>query len=63
MSHNNVTDILLNWELQNEKIAHVVYGKTGQISDSAKYVGKDYVIKFSANLVSIKKTIDISHAL
>lgn len=63
MSQKKIRDILINWELENEKIADVVYGETGEISDSAKYVGEDYVIKFSANLGSIKKTIDISHAL
>ena len=62
MSQKKIRDILINWELENEKIADVVYGETGEISDSAKYVGEDYVIKFSANLGSIKKTIDISHA-
>ena len=63
LSHKKIMEILALWGMQEEKIADVVYGESGEISDTAKYVGEDYVIKYTNNLGNILKTISISKAL
>lgn len=63
VSKKIISEVLKNWGLQDEKIADVVFAETGEISDTAKYVGDDYVIKYSPNLGNVKKAIDISKAL
>jgi len=50
-------EVLQNWGLENEKLMDVVYAETGNISDSACYVGENYIIKFLANLGNVKKHI------
>jgi len=63
LSHKKIMEMLALWGMQEEKIADVVYGESGEISDTAKYVGEDYVIKYTNNLGNILKTISISKAL
>ena len=63
LSHKKIVEMLALWGMQEEKIADVVYGESGEISDTAKYVGEDYVIKYTNNLGNILKTISISKAL
>ena len=63
LSHKKITEMLALWGMQEEKIADVVYGESGEISDTAKYVGEDYVIKYTNNLGNVLKTISISKAL
>lgn len=63
ISQKKAADILVNWGLQDEKIADVIFPETGEISDTSKYVGDKYVIKYSANLGNLIKTIEISKAL
>lgn len=58
-----IAEVLANWGLQDEKAADMVFPETGEISDTAKYVGTDKVIKYSANLGRVKKAIEISKAL
>lgn len=58
-----IAEVLANWGLQNEKTADIVFPETGEISDTAKYVGADKVIKYTANLGRVKKAIEISKAL
>ena len=54
---------LKNWGLENEKLTDIVYSETGNISESACYVGDDYIIKFSPNLGSVEKHISVSLAI
>lgn len=63
ISKKIITEVLTYWGLQDEKIADVVFAETGEISDTAKYVGDDFVIKYTPNLGNVKKTIEISKAL
>lgn len=58
-----IAEVLANWGLQDEKTADIVFPETGEISDTAKYVGADKVIKYTANLGRVKKAIEISKAL
>ena len=43
VSHKKIKEILQNWGLENEKITDIVYAETGNISESACYVGDNYV--------------------
>lgn len=63
ISQKKITDILVNWGLQDKRIADIVFPETGEISDTSKYVGDEYVIKYTTNLGNVKKAIEISKAL
>ena len=63
VSNKLISEVLVNWRLQDEKVSDIVFPETGEISDSAKYVGSNMVIKYTANLGSVKKAIEISRAL
>lgn len=63
VSHKKLKDILQNWGLENEKLTDVVYEGTGNVSNSACYVGDNYIIKFSLNLGNVEKHIALSQAL
>lgn len=63
INQKKLAQILENWDMQNEKIAEVIYEETGNISENAKYVGDKYVIKYTPNFGAVKKTIAISNAL
>ena len=63
LSHKKIAEMLTLWGMQEEKIADVVYGESGEISDTAKYVGEDFVLKYTNNLGNVLKTISISKAL
>lgn len=63
VSNKLISEVLVNWELQDEKVSDIVFPETGEISDCAKYVGSNMVIKFTANLGSVKKATQISKAL
>ena len=63
MSHQRITEILACWGLENETVTDVVYPETGEISDTAKYVGTDYVIKYTGNPGSAIRAAGIGRAL
>ncbi|MBP5660676.1 MAG: helix-turn-helix domain-containing protein [Lachnospiraceae bacterium] len=63
VSNKVISEVLADWGLQGEKTADIVFPETGEISDTAKYVGSDKVIKYTANLGKVKKAIEISKAL
>lgn len=63
VSTKKVSEMLTHWGMQDEKISDVVFEGTGKISETAKYVGNDYVIKYTNNLGNVNKTVDISKAL
>lgn len=63
ISKKVITEVLKHWGLQDEKIADVVFAETGEMSDTAKYVGDDFVIRYTSDLGNAKKVIEISEAL
>ena len=63
VSHKRIAEVLTFWGLENVKISDVVFGQNGEISDAAKYVGDQYVIKYTNNLGNVIKAIDIAKAL
>ena len=63
ISHRKAAEILDLWGMKNEKITDVVYGENGEISDTAKYVGDAYVLKYTNDPGNVKKAVSISRAL
>ena len=63
VSHKKIKEVLKNWGLENEKLVDMVYAETGHISESACYVGEDYVVKFSPNLGRVENHIVLSQAI
>ena len=63
VSHKKIKEVLQNWGLEHEKLSDVVYDETGNVSDSACYVGENYIIKFSPNLGNVEKHISLSQAI
>ena len=63
VSHKKIKEVLQSWGLENEKLTDVVYAETGNVSESACYVGDNYIIKFSPNLGNIEKHISLSQAI
>lgn len=63
VSHKKLKEILQNWGLENEKLTDVVYAETGNVSESACYVGDKYIIKYSPNLGSVDNHISLSQAI
>lgn len=63
VTHKKATTILKAWGLENEMISDIYYEGSGNRNENAFYVGKDYVLKFSANLGKLKNHIMISKAL
>ena len=63
VSHKKLKEILRNWGFEDEKITDIVYAESGNISESACYVGDNYVIKYSANLGKVQTHITLSQAI
>lgn len=63
VSHKKIKEVLQSWGLENEKLTDVVYAETGNVSESACYVGDNYIIKFSPNLGNAEKHISLSQAM
>ena len=63
ISKTKVQKLLENWNLQNKAVSNVYNENTGRQNENAYSVGDDYIIKFTANLGSIKNNIRISKAL
>ena len=63
LTHRKITEILAEWGMENEPVTDVVYPESGEISNTAKYVGTDYVIKYTGNLGNVIKAISIAKAL
>lgn len=63
VSHKKLKEVLQNWGLENEKLTDVVYAETGNVSESACYVGDNYIIKFSPNIGNVEKHISLSQAI
>lgn len=63
VTHKKVARILKHWNLEDETITDIYYEGTGNKNDNACYVGKEYVLKYTANLGMLKKHIEVSKAL
>ena len=63
ITHKKAAQILRNWNMGDETITDIYYEGTGNKNDSACYVGKEYVLKHTANLGKLKKHIEVSKAL
>lgn len=57
ISKTRIKKLLTNWDLQDREVTNIINENTGRQNKNAFYIGNDYVIKYSANLASIKKTI------
>lgn len=57
VSKTRIKKLLYNWNLQDNEVTNIINENTGRQNENAFYIGNDYVIKYSANLASIKKTI------
>lgn len=62
MTHKKISEILRNWNIENEKITDIFYDNGNQ-NDAAYYVGNSYILKLSANYRKLKNHIDISKVL
>ncbi len=63
ITHKKASQILQNWDLEDETITDIYYESTGNKSDSAVYVGEQYILKYTANLGKLKKHIALSKSL
>ena len=60
VSRTKIQKLLYHWNLQDNDVKTIVNENTGKQNENAYYIGNDYVIKFSANLAVIKKTMVFS---
>lgn len=63
ISKSRVQKILFEWGLENEVISNIYNENTGRQSSNSYYIGEKYIIKFTANLGSVRRNINISKAL
>ena len=57
VSKTKVKKLLPYWNLENNEITNIINENTGRQNENAYYIGNDFVIKYSANLASVKKAI------
>ena len=63
VSKKTIAEVLVNWDLYDAKVEDIVFPGTGEISNTANYVGEDLIIKYTPDLVKTQKAIEISKAL
>ena len=63
VTHKKITQILKNWNLENETLADVYCEGTGNQKETACYVGEAYVLKYAGDPEKLKKHIEVSRAL
>lgn len=56
ISKTRVKKLLSHWDLQDSEVTNIINENTGRQNENVFYIGDEYVIKYSANLASIKKT-------
>lgn len=66
--HMNISDkkalkLLKHWNLENESISNIYYKGNGEKDDTALYVGKDFVLKFSDDLGKVKNEVKLCKAM
>lgn len=57
VSKTRIKKLLSLWDLQDSEVTNIINENTGRQNENAFYIGNNYVIKYSANLASIKKAI------
>lgn len=57
ISKTRIKKLLSNWDLQDREVTNIINENTGRQNRNTFYIGNDYVIKYSANLATIKKVI------
>lgn len=62
MTHKRISELLTNWNMQNETIKDIFY-ESGERNEHAWYIGESYVIKVFANLGNLKNCMNISKSL
>jgi len=63
ITHKKLKEILKYWGLEEEKLEDIVFEDTGNIHESACYVGSEYVVKYSANLGKVETNLTLSNAM
>ena len=63
ITHKKAARILKHWNLENAEITDIYYEGTGNKNENACYVGREYVLKYTANLGKLRKHIEVSQAL
>lgn len=63
ISHKKASELLKHWNLEKESISDVYYEGSGEKSDATLYIGKDFVLKFSASLGKVKNAIALCRAM
>lgn len=63
ISHKKALEILKHWNLEKESISDIFYEGSGEKSDTALYVGEDFVLKFSADLGKVKNAVALCGAM
>lgn len=63
ISHKKAQEILKHWDLEKEPISDIYYEGSGEKSDTAFYIGKEFVLKLSANLGKIKNAVALCKAI
>lgn len=63
VTHKKAAQILKYWDLENKPITDIYYAGTSNKNDSAYYVGKEFVLKYTANLGKLKNHIEVSKSI
>ena len=63
VTQKKAAQILKNWDLDGEKIGDIYHEGTGNRHENALLVGRDHVLKHTADLEKLKRHIEVSKAL
>ena len=63
LTRKKISEVLKNWGLEQEEVKDIFFEETGNYSENAFYVGKNHIIKFSANLGNVLKHLELTKAL
>ena len=63
VTHKKAVQLLKHWELGEETVTDIYYESTGSRNENAFYIGKDFVLKYTANPGKLQKHIALSKAL
>lgn len=63
ISNKKISEMLVNWNLKDEKIGTFYYESSGVKSENTWYIGDDYLMKSGANLTRLKLHNDIAMAV
>lgn len=63
VTHKKATQILRNWNLENETITDIYYEGTRCKNENACYVGDRYVLKYTENIEKMKRHFALSKAV